>query len=165
MCKIYIAKNRIVYGVNNLNIVFLQNWAFALSTVFLQRGKPPPKECPRYDTKQSDGEDPVMLEHWRMRRTPSLTSLPGPLCPGVVAPDRVLFMGQIDLNCELMLNWIVRNSTVLYANMNSLNIETVLTLNWIVWNRIDLTESKQKYTYTKLNWLNQNCLTKLNSLK
>ena len=43
-----------------------------------------------YDTKQSDGEVPAMLELWGMRRTPSLPSLPGPLWPGVVAPDRVL---------------------------------------------------------------------------
>ena len=31
-----------------------------------------------------------MLELWGMRSTPSLLSLPGPLSPGVVAPDRVL---------------------------------------------------------------------------
>ena len=62
-----------------------------------------------YDTKQSDGEVPVMLELWWMRSTPSLPSLPGPLWPGVVAPDRVLSMGQIELKCVLILNWIVRN--------------------------------------------------------
>ena len=50
--------------------------------------------------KQSDGEVPVMLELWRMQSTPSL---PGPLWPGMVAPDRVLSMGQIELNCVLML--------------------------------------------------------------
>ena len=33
-----------------------------------------------------------------MRSTPSLPLLPGPLCPGVVASDRVLSMGQIDFN-------------------------------------------------------------------
>ena len=49
-------------------------------------------ECPKYDTKQSDGEVPVMLELWGMQSTPSLPSLPGPLCPGVVAPDRVLWV-------------------------------------------------------------------------
>ena len=48
----------------------------------------PPNECPGYDTKQSDGEVPVMLELWGMRSTPSLPSLPGPLWPGVVAPDK-----------------------------------------------------------------------------
>ena len=27
---------------------------------------PPPNECPGYDTKQSDGEVPAMLELWGM---------------------------------------------------------------------------------------------------
>ena len=45
-----------------------------------------------------------MLELWGMRCTPSLPLLPGPLWPGVVAPDRVLSMGQIELNCVLILN-------------------------------------------------------------
>ena len=30
----------------------------------------PPNECHKYDTKQSDGEVPVMLELWGMRSTP-----------------------------------------------------------------------------------------------
>ena len=50
-------------------------------------------ECPGYDTKQSDGEVPVMLEFWGMRSTPLLPLLPGPLWPGVVAPDRALSIG------------------------------------------------------------------------
>ena len=56
------------------------------------------------------------------------SSLWGPHWPGVVAPDRVLCIGQI----ELMQNWIVYNRTVF-------DIETVLTLFWIVWNRTVLT--------------------------
>ena len=32
-----------------------------------------------------------------MQSTPSLPSLPGPLWPGVVAPDRVQSMGRIEL--------------------------------------------------------------------
>ena len=56
-------------------------------TASLQRSKTPlPNECPAYDTKQSDGELPVMLEIREMRCTPSLPSLPGPLRLGVVAP-------------------------------------------------------------------------------
>ena len=50
-------------------------------------------ECPRYDTKQSDGEVLVMLELWGMWSTLLLLLLPGPLWPGVVAPDRALSMG------------------------------------------------------------------------
>ena len=41
----------------------------------------------------------VRLQSWRFeecKSTPSLPLLPGPLRPGVVALDRVLFMGQIE---------------------------------------------------------------------
>ena len=55
--------------------------------------RPPPTSVPGYDTKQSDGEVPVMLEFWRIRSDPSLPSLPGPLWPRVVAHDRALSMG------------------------------------------------------------------------
>ena len=59
----------------------------------MQRGKSFPNENPRYDIKRSDGDVPVMLGLWGMQSTPSLTLLPGPLCPGMVAPDRDLSMG------------------------------------------------------------------------
>ena len=49
--------------------------------------------------KQSDGEVPVMLEPWGMASTSSLPLLSDSLWPGVVAPDRVLAMDQIELNC------------------------------------------------------------------
>ena len=77
-----------------------------MQTASLKRDKTLPhcNECPRYDTKQSDGEVPVMQELWETQSSPSLPLLPGLLCPGVVAPDRVLSMGQIELNCVLMLN-------------------------------------------------------------
>ena len=39
-----------------------------------------------------------MLDLWGMRSTPILPPL------GEVAPDRVLCMGQIELNCVLMLH-------------------------------------------------------------
>ena len=48
-----------------------------------------------------------MLGHWGTWSTPSLLSLPGPLWPEVVAPDRVLSIGQIELNFVLMQNGIV----------------------------------------------------------
>ena len=54
-------------------------------TESLQKDKTPPNDCPGYDTKQSDGEDPVMLGLWGIGRTPSLPSLPGPLWHGMVA--------------------------------------------------------------------------------
>ena len=46
----------------------------------------------------------VMLELWEMRSSLLWPSLPGPLWPGAVAPDRVLSMGQIELYFVLMLN-------------------------------------------------------------
>ena len=53
--------------------------------------------CPGFYIK-TDGEARIMLEFWEMRIIPSLPSLPGRFWPGVVATDRVLFMGQIELN-------------------------------------------------------------------
>ena len=61
-------------------------------TAPLQRSKTP-HECPGYDTKQSDGEVPVVLELWGIRSTPSLPLLSGSLWLGIVVPDRVLSMG------------------------------------------------------------------------
>ena len=45
-----------------------------------------------------------MLELWGMRSTPLLASLPSPPWPGVIIPDRVLSIDQIELNDVLMLN-------------------------------------------------------------
>ena len=63
----------------------------------LQRGKTPPQEGSGYDTKQSDGEAPVMQELWGIQSTPSLQSLLSALWSRVIAPDRVLPMHQIEL--------------------------------------------------------------------
>ena len=134
----------------------LVGWGFRIHRLLLGRGiRHPFNECPGYDIKQSDGEVPVMLVLLRMRSTPSLLSLPVPLWPGVVAPDRVLSMGQIELNCVLMLNWVAWNRTVL-------TLKLVLMLNGIVWNRtvFDILtvlmrknnkKRKKNNTYTKLN--------------
>ena len=45
-----------------------------------------------------------MLELWGMQSTPSLPLLSGPPWPGVGAPDTVLSVGQIELNCVVILN-------------------------------------------------------------
>ena len=50
-----------------------------------------------YDTKQAEAVASVMLKLWGMQSTPSLPSLLGPLWPGVVAPERVLFKGDLEL--------------------------------------------------------------------
>ena len=58
------------------------------------------------------------MELWGMRSTPSAPLLFDPLWPRVVATERVISMGQIELtfklnaNKWLMLNWIVRNRSV-----------------------------------------------------
>ena len=56
------------------------------------------------NAKQSDGEASVMLELWGMHTNPLLLSLTVSLWPGDVASNRVLSMGQIELNSVLMLN-------------------------------------------------------------
>ena len=67
-----------------------------------------PNECSGYDTKQSDDEVLVMVELWRMRSTPLMPLLQAPLGLRVVVPNRVLSIGQIELNCNYAkLNWLV----------------------------------------------------------
>ena len=63
-----------------------------------------------------------MLELWGIQSMPSLPSLPSPLWSKVVALDRVLSMGQIELKSLLMLNWIVWNRTV-YKYKNGFGIK------------------------------------------
>ena len=79
-------------------------WSCRIHWLHLCREVRPHQRVSWIDSKQSDGEVPVMLKLWGMQSTPSLPSLQGPLLPGVVAPNRVLSMGQIELNCVLMLN-------------------------------------------------------------
>ena len=63
------------------------SWLYSVeySDCFSAGVRPPPNECPAYDTKQSDAELPVMLGLWGMQ---SISSL-----PRVVAPERALSMG------------------------------------------------------------------------
>ena len=79
-----------------------------------------------------------MLELWRMRNTPSLPSLSGPLSPGVVERNRVLSMGQIELNSVLMQNWIVWKryvfniQTAYLCQIESFEIKLFLTIPAVV---------------------------------
>ena len=91
-------------------------WGCRIHRLHLYRGVRSPNYYPISETNQSDGEAPVMLELFGMLSTPSLPSLPVPLWHGVVAPDRVLSMDQIELNCVLTLNWIVCNRTAITFN-------------------------------------------------
>ena len=65
----------------------------ALSAASLQRGKIPP---PTSVLDMTLNNLMVKFQLWGMRSTPLLQLLPGSLWPGVVAPDRVLSMGQIE---------------------------------------------------------------------
>ena len=60
-----------------------------------------------YDTKQSDGEVPVLLGLWGMRSTPSL--------PSVVAADKGPIYGLNRTNGILLLSWIVWLNWIAYA--------------------------------------------------
>ena len=83
---------------------------------FSAEGHDSPNVCPGYDTEKFDGKATVMLEVWGMKGTPILPLLPSLLWPDVVAPDRVLSMGQIEVNCVFMLKCIIWNRTVLTFN-------------------------------------------------
>ena len=97
--------------------------------------------------------------------------------PSIKETKPNLSMGQKELDCVLMLNWIAWNRTVLisklhtYTQLNSLKwscfwmlnwivwirnvfeIKTILTLNWIVWNRTIFTfNSVKTKTIHILNW-------------
>ena len=88
------------------NIYFVQSpWAERIHLLNLCRGARPPTSVLGM-TIQYEGEAPVLLELWGMWSTPSLPTLPDPLWHGIVAPDRTLSMGQVELNCVLMLNRI-----------------------------------------------------------
>ena len=100
----------------------LVSWGCRIHRLHLYRGVRPPQRVSWYDNRQSGGEVPVMLEFWGMESTPSLPWLQCPLWPGVVAPDRVLSMGQMELTCVLTLKWTAWNSTVLTFNCVNKNL-------------------------------------------
>ena len=80
------------------------NWGWRIYWLFLCRevSPAPPNEGPGYDTRQSDDEVPVMLELLGMWSAPSLPLILDSLWIGVVEPERVLSMGQIELNYILI---------------------------------------------------------------
>ena len=77
-----------------------------------------------YDTKSYGGAT-------AMWNTPLLPLLPGQLWPGVVAPDRVLSLGQIGLNSVLMLNWIIWNRSVYMYKMDL----ALDNLQWLIYHK------------------------------
>ena len=80
-------------------------WGCRIHRLHLCRGvKFPPSPTSVLDMTQNNGDVPVILELWGMQSTPLLPLLPGPLWLGVVAPDRVLSMSQIELHTYVKLN-------------------------------------------------------------
>ena len=64
----------------------------SIETMHLYRGvRLSSNECPEYDIKQSDGEAPIMLGYPFIDIAPTSTWL------RVVAPERVLSIGQIEM--------------------------------------------------------------------
>ena len=77
-----------------------------IQTASLQRDRTSHTNVLDMILKESVEEAPVMPEPLGMLSTSSLILLSGSLWPRVVAPNRVISIGQIDLNCVLMLNLI-----------------------------------------------------------
>ena len=78
----------------------------------------PINACPVYDSKQSDSEVPVVRELSGMRITPSLPSLPGPLCLSVIALDRVISIDQIELYVYLCQTELLEMKLIIYIKMD-----------------------------------------------
>ena len=72
-----------------------------------------------------------MLDLRGIQSTPSLPSLPGPLWARVVAPDRVLSMGQIELfdNKILYLRWTELLEIELFDHLTVCKQMTYVQLN------------------------------------
>ena len=103
-------------------------------TASLQKGKAPFQRVSWYDTKQSDGEAP---EFWGMLSSSSLPLLLGQLWSGLVAPDRALSMGQIELNSVFTLNWIIWNRTVFVYSNELFEMDFLLTLNLCAYGKLN----------------------------
>ena len=94
-------------------------WGCKIHWLLLFRGvRPHSNECSQHDIK-SDGEVPVLIVLWEMWSTPSLQLLPGPLWPGVIATDKVLSLGQIELNHSFEFT-VFAFKLRIYAKLNCL---------------------------------------------
>ena len=74
-------------------------WGCRIHRLHLCKGvRPPPNRCPIYYSKQSNGEDTVMLELWGNVEYPFITiALDVHVKPKVVTQDKVLSIDQIEL--------------------------------------------------------------------
>ena len=115
MNRLYVSRKGEGRGLNSIedcvdtSIRLLENdmkkspvgWGCRIRRLHLCREVRPPNVSLGYDTKQSTGEVPEILELWGIRSTPSLPLLLGPLLPAMVAPDRTRTMDWIELTAYL----------------------------------------------------------------
>ena len=87
--------------LQNHNPYELCIWGYRIHRLHLCRGIRSHPQCPGYDTKQSDGEVPALLELWGMWSTPLLPLIQGSLWGGMIASDRALSMGYIELTAYI----------------------------------------------------------------
>ena len=73
------------------------DWGYRIHRLHLWSEVRPPYECPGNDAKQPDGEAPLMLELFRNGEYLFIAIAPQSTLTKRVAPDRVLFVGQIGL--------------------------------------------------------------------
>ena len=98
----------------------------------------PPNEWPGYDTKQSDGEVPVMFEALGNAEHPFIVIAPRSTLARRGSTWKCPIYGLNRTNGILMLNWIVWLNWIAW-NRNvfdkpQLHLNWVLMLNWNVWN-------------------------------
>ena len=91
-----------------------------------------------------------MLELWGMQSTPSLPSLSGLLWSGVVAPDRVLSMGQIEqkLCTYAKLNCLIKNCFEKFKKMFIfIKMDSVLNnLQWLICHKLNQTKPINRWS-------------------
>ena len=110
-----------IYISHFLSIVCPVGWSCRIYRLLLCRGiRPSPNKSLGYDTKQSNGEVPVMLGLWGMWSTRLLPSLPGHLWPGVVAPDKGSIYGLYRIKPWFLEFTFFAFELHIYAKLNCL---------------------------------------------
>ena len=78
MC-VYVCDSTLQHYYLIVKLIAQSAGAVEYTNGFSTEGLDTPQRVSWNDTKQSDGEVPVLLELWEMQSTPSLPLLPGPL--------------------------------------------------------------------------------------
>ena len=122
----------IISNILLLNVIKVQLAGVAEYTDCIsEEGWDCPNEYPGYRIKQSDGEAGALGN----AANPFIAIAPGTTLAWSGCSDRVLSMGQIDLNCILMLNWIVWKRSVF---INELYLFELLVIYSNTWDHLTL---------------------------